>query len=200
VARISCASRTPMDPASDTTTQTLLRRAADGDGEAVDRLFSRYAPALRRWTRGRLPRFARDIADTSDIVQETLLQTFRNLDRFEYRGDGALHAYLRQGVMNRIREELRRHARRPARGTLDPAIPDDGVSPLQTAIGQEAIERYEAALATLSVENREAIIARVELGLTHQEIADALGKPSADAARMMVARAMVQLARAMDGS
>src|SRR3954452_22439030 len=102
-----CLAKT-MDPDPDSTTQTLLRRAAEGDGEAADRLFSRYAPALRQWARGRLPRFARDIADTSDIVQETLLQTFRNLDHFEYRGDGALLAYLRQSLMNRIREELRR--------------------------------------------------------------------------------------------
>ena len=180
------------------TTQTLVRRAADGDGEAADALFARYAPAIRQWAHGRLPRWARDIADTNDLVQETLLQTFRNLHRFDYRGEGALYAYLRQGVMNRIREELRRHARRPAQDALESGLEDDGTSPLEAAIGQEAVERYEAALASLTPEERDAIIARMELGLTHQEIAEALGKPSPDAARMMVARAMVQLARAMD--
>lgn len=186
-----------MSPGSDSTTLTLLRRATDGDRQAADELFSRYAPALKQWARGRLPRFARDIADTSDLVQETLLRTFCNLDRFEYRGEGALHAYLRQGVLNRIREQLRVRARRPAREPLDAERADDGVSPLEAAIGSQALARYEAALATLSVDSREAIIGRLELGLTHQELADALNKPSADAARMTVARAIVQLARAM---
>jgi RNA polymerase sigma factor (sigma-70 family) len=188
----------PMDPGLNNTTLTLLRLAAEGDRAATDRLFARYAPALQRWARGRLPRWARDIADTNDLVQETLLQTFRNLDHFQYRGEGALHAYLRQGVMNRIREELRRHNRRPAHGALESGMEADQVSPLESAIGGEAIERYEAALTTLKPDEREAVIARMELGLTHQEIAEALGKPSTDAARMMVARALVQLARAMN--
>jgi RNA polymerase sigma-70 factor (ECF subfamily) len=185
---------------SDQTTLSLLKRAAAGDRDAVDRLFARYAPALERWARGRLPRWARDIADTNDIVQDAMLQTFRGLGRFEYRGDGALHAYLRQSVLNRIREELRRHGRRPVHEALESEVEDDGASPLEAAIGREAVERYEAALATLSADDREAVIARFELGLTHQEIAEALGKPSPDAARMMVARAVVQLARAMQHS
>jgi DNA-directed RNA polymerase specialized sigma24 family protein len=71
------------------------------------------------------------------------------------------------------------------------------MSPLEAAIGQEVVERYEAALASLTTAERDAIVARLELGLTHEEIAQALGKPSADAARMAVARAMVQLARVM---
>jgi RNA polymerase sigma-70 factor (ECF subfamily) len=81
---------------------------------------------------------------------------------------------------------------------LESGVEDVGVSPLEGAITREGVERYETALATLDPADREAIIARLELGLTHQEIAEALGKPSPDAARMMVARAMVQLARAMD--
>ena len=178
-------------------TQSLITRAAAGDRSAADRLFARYAPALHRWTRGRLPRWARDIADTHDIVQDALLQTFRNLDGFEYRGDGALHAYLRQAVMNRIREELRRRNRRGEREDLDPAMEDDGPSPLEAAIGRETLDRYDEALARLSAEDREAVIARVELGLSHREIAEALGKPSEDAARMAVARALVRLVKEM---
>jgi RNA polymerase sigma-70 factor (ECF subfamily) len=180
------------------TTQTLVRRAAEGDREAADLLFVRCAPALRRWAHGRLPRWARDIADTTDLVQDTLLQTFRNLPQFDCRGEGALHAYLRQILLNRIREELRRHARRPAQQAIESGIEDDGASPLEAAIGQEILGRYEAALAVLTAEEREAIVARFEFGLSHQELAEALGKPSADAARMTVARAVVRLARAME--
>jgi RNA polymerase sigma-70 factor (ECF subfamily) len=185
-----------MDEALDET-QTLIRRANAGDQTAADRLFARYAPALQRWTRGRLPRWARDIADTHDIVQDALLQTFRNLDGFEYRGEGALHAYLRQAVMNRIRAELRRRGRRGDHETLDPSLEDDGPSPLEVAIGRETLDRYEGALARLPVDDREAIIARVELGLSYREIAEALGKPSEDAARMAVARALVRLVKEM---
>ncbi len=77
----------------------------------------------------------------TNLVQDTLLQTFRNLPRFEYRGEGALHAYLRQVVMNRIREELRRHSRRPAQDALESGLEDDAASPLEAAIGQETVNR-----------------------------------------------------------
>jgi DNA-directed RNA polymerase specialized sigma24 family protein len=56
------------------------------------------------------------------------------------------------------------------------------------------IERYESALERLTPEQREAVIMRIEMGLSHQEVADALGAPSADAARMIVARALAHLA------
>ncbi len=108
-----------------------------------------------------------------------------------------LQAYLRQSVLNRIREELRRASRRPPRAEFDSQARDDGRSPLEEAIGQEAIERYEQALATLRPEDREAVVARIELGCTNGEIAELLGKPSANAARMAVERAIVRLATAM---
>src|SRR5690349_11784920 len=94
--------RPRMDPSVDTT-QALIELAAKGDRGAADQLFGRYAPALHRWAHGRLPRWARDIADTTDMLQDALLQTFKNLKGFEYRGEGALQAYLRAAVMNRIR-------------------------------------------------------------------------------------------------
>jgi RNA polymerase sigma-70 factor (ECF subfamily) len=176
---------------------TLLERAQSGDRDALDDLIARYLPRMQRWASGRLPQRARDLADTQDLVQETVLQVVRKLDTFEVRGEGAFQAYLRQAILNRIREELRRANRRPSRSELDSQAPDDGRSPLDEAIGQEAVERYERALATLRPEDREAVVARIELGCTNQEIAELLGKPSANAARMAVERAIVRLARAM---
>ena len=128
-----------------------------------------------------------------DLVQDTLIQVFRKLESFEYRGEGALLAYLRQSVLNRLRNQVRWANRRPRATTLDERAEDDGPSPLEAAIGAEAVESYEAALARLDAGEREAVIARIELGLTYPELAQALGKPSPDAARMTVARAMVRL-------
>src|SRR4029078_9466316 len=97
---------------------TLLERARAGDRAALESLVARHLPRLQRWASGRLPRWARDMADTQDLVQETLFQTFKRIEAFEPRGEGALQAYLRQAVLNRIREELRRAKRRAPRSAL----------------------------------------------------------------------------------
>lgn len=178
-------------------TLSLLARARSGDAQALDELFGRYVPLLRRWAAGRLPRRVRDLADTPDLVQETMLQVFKNIEGFQHRGEGAFHAYLRQAVMNRIRNEIRNAQRRPERVELDQGAPDDGVSPLEAAIGTEAIERYEGALQRLRDEERELVVARVELGLTYAEVAEAVGKSSPDAARMAVTRAIARLIEEM---
>jgi RNA polymerase sigma-70 factor (ECF subfamily) len=175
-------------------TLSLLTRARNGDGQALEDLLARYLPVLSRWATGRLPIPARDLVDTADLVQETLIGTFKRLDGFEHRGEGALYAYLRQAVLNRIRDELRKARRRPERMDLDEGQPDDGLSPLEKAIGREAVERYEAALQRLSEGERDLIVARLELGLTYGEMADVLGKNSPDAARMAVGRALTRLA------
>lgn len=178
-------------------TLQLLQRARAGDRSAVDALVARYLPRLTRWASGRMPIWARDVADTDDIVQEAVLRTFARLDDFEPRREGSLQAYLRQAILNRIRDELRRAASRTPSIELDPHSPDPGASPFEHAVGTEMAERYEAALTSLSEGDREAIVARVELGGTYEEVAAALGKPTADAARMAVGRALLRLAEAM---
>lgn len=178
-------------------TQDLLELARRGDQPALARLYARYLTPLRHWARGRLPSWARDLRDTEDLVQEALVQTFRRLDAFEHRGAGALYGYLRQAVINRVRDECRRANRRPGVVPLDPAAEAIGPSPLEEAVGAEAVARYDAALKRLSVSDREAIVARVEMGCSYQEIAEMLGKPTADAARVAVSRALVRLAEAM---
>jgi RNA polymerase sigma-70 factor (ECF subfamily) len=181
-------------------TLSLLTRARAGDEQALNDLFARYIPSLRRWASGRLPIWARDLADTPDLVQETLVHAFKKIEGFEHRGEGALQAYLRQAVMNRIRDELRRSQHRPEALPLDEEQPDPSLSPLDAVIGIEAVERYEAALQRLRAEERELIVARIELGLTYVELAAATGKASPDAARMAVGRALARLAGEMGGS
>jgi RNA polymerase sigma-70 factor (ECF subfamily) len=105
---------------------------------------------------------------------------------------------LRQAITNHIRDEIRKVSTRPMSAELRDNHPDSGPSPLEKAIGLERLERYEAALATLRPADREAIIARLELQQSYEEVAIALGKPNADAARMAVTRAVKALIKAMD--
>jgi RNA polymerase sigma-70 factor (ECF subfamily) len=179
-------------------TLVLIARARAGDAQALDHLLARHLAPLRRWTRGRLPRWARDLADTDDLVQDTLLNTFRNIDDFDVRGAGALQAYLRQAILNRVRDELRKHKRRPEAADLTGREIDRHSSPVEEAIGREAAERYERALGRLSVIDREAIVGRVEMGYSYDELAEVLDKPTADAARKTAQRALVRLAQEMD--
>ena len=189
--------RDPDRPPEVESTLYLFERARSGDQDALDRLFARHSGPLRRWAAGRLPKWARDITDTDDLVQETLLRTFKRIETFEPRGVGALQAYLRQAVLNAIREELRRKERRPDATDLNGLEVDSHLSPLEQAIGSEALDRYERALARLSEGEREAIVGRLEMGYTYEELADALGKPTADAARKAAERALLRLIEEM---
>lgn len=175
----------------------LIDRARAGDLQAVERLFARHLEPLQRWASGRLPKWARDLADTDDLVQDALLQTFRRIDAFDVRGAGALQAYLRQAIVNRVRDELRRKGRRPDATDLNGLELDSARSPLEEAIGRQAVERYQQALQRLKPEEREAIIARIEMGYSYEELAQVLGKSSSEAARKAAQRALVRLAEEM---
>ena len=181
-------------------TLDLLERTRQGDQDALNELFRRNHGPLRRWARGRLPRWTRDLRDTEDLVQETLAQTLKHLDSFEHRHEGALQSYMRQALINRVRDEVRRVNRYPAVGALDDADQQavQAASPLEEAIGREALQRYESALARLRPEERQLIQARVEMQQSYQQIATAHGKSTADAARMAVSRGLVRLAEEMD--
>jgi len=165
--------------------------------EAVERLFARHVKPLQRWASGRLPKWARDLADTDDLVQDALLQTFKRIGDLEAPRVDALQAYLRQAVINRIRDELRRKGRQPHILDLNDMELESALSPLEEAIGREAVERYQGALRRLKPEEREAIIARMEMDYSFEELAQVLGKPTADAARKATQRALVRLAEEM---
>lgn len=179
------------------TTADLLTRLRSGDAGAREQLLTRYLPVLRRWAHGRLPQYARGMVDTDDLVQVTLLRAADHLGEFEPRHEGAFLAYLRRILINSVRDEIRRAVRRPGRETISDDLPDDLPSAVEQAIGREAMEAYEAALASLPETQQEVIILRVEFGYSYPEIAAALGRSSANAVRMMVSRALIRVAEVM---
>lgn len=188
----------PPRPALDLlATQELLLRAKDGDDRARDHLLARYLPRLQRWASGRLPMSARSLLDTSDLVHDTLLRTIQGLQGVEIRGPGGFQAYVRQAVLNRIRDQIRWSARRPGPDGVPEDLHDVAPSPLEQAIGADVLARYEAGLATLGDEDRELLHLRLELDFDYDEIAVMQGRPSRDAARMAVQRALGRLAEAM---
>ena len=185
------------EPPAVETTMDLLERVKQGDGAALDAIFERSIPALQRFAHRRLPRSSRGILDTGDLVQDTMISALRHLNSFEVRRQGALQAYLRQAVTNRVRDLARRDKCRPTQTSLPEDLVDDTRSPLENIVGTENEARYTAALQKLSARDREAIVGRLELQYSYEELADALGTATANAARAAVGRAMNRLVQAM---
>jgi RNA polymerase sigma-70 factor (ECF subfamily) len=176
----------------------LVLLAKSGDDRARDLLIARYSTRLQRWAHGRLPASARGGHETHDLVQDTLLQVLNNLQKFNPRHEGAFQGYVRTILANRIRDLARKWGRRGASDPIEgDELPGHGVSPLDEAIGAETRARYEAALSRLRPEDRELIIARIELGLPYKELVDMFEKPSVSAVTMAVSRAVVRLAQEM---
>src|SRR5262249_34446014 len=186
-----------LDPRARTSTLDLLERARAGDAGALNELIARYLPRMRRWASGRLPGSARTLLDTDDLVQDALVGAVRRLPQADIHGEGLLQAYLRQTLTNRIRDLYRQQARRPVQLPMDSGLADPDASPLEKAIGSEALARYEGALLRLSDMDRTAVILRIELRCGYEEIAAALPKNGAAQARVAVSRALARLSREM---
>ena len=176
----------------------LLTRAREGDRTAIERLFARHLRPLQRFARGRMPAWARGLTDTDDVVQDALLQTFKRIDRFESRHPGALQADLAAGG----------HESRAGRDSSTGTIAEPrrcrrcrarmaGIA-ARTDRKFETMAAYEQGLSRLRPEEREAIIGRLEMGFSYEELALALEKPTADAARKAAQRALVRLAHEMN--
>jgi RNA polymerase sigma-70 factor, ECF subfamily len=193
----------PSDPAPEPTKSTtllsdeptieLVLSARGGDRLALEALLERCLPPLKRWAHGRLPAHARGSLDTGDLVQEAAMHVLARLDKFEPRHVGAMQAYLRLSVINRIRDEIRRVGRRPETVELKSEPTGDDTSPLEAVIREEAYERYRRALGQLRSRDREMVVARVEVQWSIHEIAQRFGMASLDAARVAVSRALKRL-------
>ena len=172
---------------------SLLARARDGDPDAQDQIVRRYTTLLRRWGHGRLPRVAREQADTEDLVQITLMKALGALGTFEPRWDGAFTMFLHKVFTNAMLDEINKALGHPFRSELPEHLPGVEKSQTRALYEREVFEAYREALQKLPADQQRAVVLRMELGYSHQELAEALGSASADAARMFFSRAFKRL-------
>ena len=190
------------DPPNPGSEQRLLNRVRQGSSSAVNALFERYAPWLRRRASGRLPQWARSGVTTSDLVQDVLHHTYARLNWFESKHVGALRVYLRRAVENRVQDELRRAIRRLDNTRLapgeEPLRPFEDTAPqYQQLLHDEMWGRYREGLKRLKVRDRRLIVGRAELGYNYEQLAAIERLPSPDAARKALKRAVIRLSEVM---
>jgi RNA polymerase sigma-70 factor (ECF subfamily) len=176
------------------TTAFLITRARAGDPDAWEAVIGPLLRSLRRFAEHRLPVEARAVVTADDLVQDVLINGFRRLHCFDFRRRGALLAYLRKAIRNRIVDELRRIRRGPTFVALTDHL-GAARSPLHQLLHRENFERFSAAMARLDRRNRQLIVLRFGGRLGLEEIAARLGIPTVSAARMAVRRAIFRLAR-----
>jgi len=194
-------------------TQVLIKGIQAGDQEAHDQLCQRYMARVYSAVRLRLGNKLRAKLQSCDIVQDVMLDVLKGAENFECRSEGAFLNWVNKAVENRIRDKADRwnaqkrdqnretslqKERSPGDSTpLDIPGDDRAQTPSMIAVRQEELELLEQAMDTLmdiSDEYHSLIIAVKIEGQTYGEIAEATGK-SADAVRMQVNRAQMELAK-----
>jgi RNA polymerase sigma-70 factor, ECF subfamily len=177
------------------TTEFLIVQAKQGNPAARDRLAGRFLPVLKRFAHGRLPIRARGQADTDDLVLTTVERALGKMESIDTSRKGGFLAYLRQALTNQIRDEIRRASRGPQAAPLTEGIASSERTPLDQLLAREAVKAYQDALSRLPRHQRAALLLRIEEGWSYERVADAIGSPSANAARMLVSRALERVAK-----
>lgn len=186
-----------MDP-NQTETLELIAQIRSGSRHAWSRLAERELPPLTKYARGRLPSWARGANDTQDLIQDVFVRTLPRLTTWEHAGPGALRAFLRKAVANQIVDEVRKARRRSGSPAALEGLTDRAPSPLARTIRKEQVGRLRAAVSLLSASDRKLLAARFGSNRRYADIAALLGRPSANAARVAVERAIDRAAKIMD--
>jgi RNA polymerase sigma-70 factor, ECF subfamily len=142
----------------------LIRAAAAGDLGAFERLVRTYQEPLWRFLR----RLLGDAGLAEDVAQETFLRVFRRLPTFTF--EAKFSTWVFQIARNAGVDELRSRRRRIRLASLAPP-------PTPAAGLPEARAEIDAALASLPVDQREAVLLVEVLGLRYHEVARVLGVP-----------------------
>jgi RNA polymerase sigma factor (sigma-70 family) len=182
----------------------LIRRAREGDGEALSLLYEEHVSRVLAAIRSRLSAPLRRKYDTLDLGHSVYLEVLRDLPGFEDRGETAFRSWLSIKAESKVREKFRKDLF-PAGGrrevtllpgdTLRPS-PEEA-SPLSCASRNEKERGVRRALDALDARHREVLRLRNEDVLTFAEVAGWMDLPSAEAARKLYARALLRLRRKM---
>jgi RNA polymerase sigma-70 factor (ECF subfamily) len=185
-----------MEALHDLPTIDLVHRIQGGDAAAREALFGRYRERVLAIARVRLSARLRQRLESSDILQEALIEALRGIQRFEMRDESSLIRWLAVLVERRITAQaraLRAEKRGPEPELLAHDPPGGAPGPDEVAGAREAGARVQAALAALPDRQREVVLLRDYAGSSWEVVAEELGFVSPDAARMLHARALTRL-------
>ena len=168
----------------------------------VEDLVARHLAALRGFVRLRMGPELRSREESCDIVQSVAREVLQNSDRFAHGGEDGFREWLfttaHRKIVNRL--EHWRAEKRTARREQPISVPEElsGISatPSRHASVREELAAIERAFDSLSEEQREAVTMSRFLGMSHNVIAERLGKTEV-AVRKILSRGLARLAVAL---
>jgi len=189
---VSPTAQQPLDLVPDA---LLAGRAADGDTAAFEALARRHGPLMRATAR----RLTGTLADADDVVQESLMQAWKQLDQL--RDPAAVKSWLLRIVGTRSIDHLRKRRNHLALDDLENHVdapsgqrtPD----PESTAVNASRVDALKSALTLLPEEQRRCWVLKEFNDLSYEEIALTLNISPASV-RGRLARARIALARTME--
>lgn len=173
----------------------LAGRAADGDTAAFEALARRHGPLMRATAR----RLTGTLADADDVVQESLMQAWKQLDQL--RDPAAVKSWLLRIVGTRSIDHLRKRRNHLALDDLENHVDAPSgqrtPNPESTAVNASRVDALKSALARLPEEQRRCWVLKEFNDLSYEEIALTLNISPASV-RGRLARARIALARTME--
>ncbi|WP_372671966.1 sigma-70 family RNA polymerase sigma factor [Amycolatopsis kentuckyensis] len=149
--------------------------AVEGDPRAVERLLAAIRPLVVRYCRARIGRREHSFASADDVAQEVCLAVLTALPSYRDQGRPFL-AFVYGIAQHKVADAHRAAARDRAEPTAElPDEVDSDIGPEQHELRRELHERMARLLEVLPDKQREIVVLRVVVGLSAEEVADAVG-------------------------
>lgn len=149
----------------------LIGAHATGDPDAFGELVRRHRDRL--WALAL--RTTGDREEAADALQDALVKAFRAGASSAFRGEAAVTTWLHRIVVNACLDRARRRAVRPAVPLPEHDLPSTGPDAIS---GRETALDVAAALATLPVEQRAALVLVDMYGWSVEDAAEVLECPT----------------------
>lgn len=180
-----------MNQASDQVEQ-LIRRAREGDSEALGELLDKHRAYLRAMARRRIDGKLAVRVDASDLIQQTCLSVHKNFDKFAGEGEAEFVAWLgkvhEQNILNAVRDHAGAQKRAIGREQRPPETGSSAgefqyaanqARPSQHAVRKEQVNELMQMLDKLPQDQREAVRLRHLEGRSLEQIAQQMGRSQA---------------------
>lgn len=178
---------------------SAIERARSGDSDAFRLLVEQHSRAVFRLAF----RMTGNEEDAEDVVQETFLRAYRQLDKYEARSSFSTWLYrIASNYSLDLIRMRKRHEQKRERGNAEErdilqTIPVNSPGPDRIVFSSQVQERVNEALNELSAQERTAFVLRHFEGMSIEEIGESLGTGT-NATKHSIFRAVQKLRRSLE--